>query len=153
MQFRTYGKGVSFDSTTGVLKFTNGSTSWSNYCKLIDLPYKYSDLEGHKIRVSFDYTVSGSVGSGNDGFVFVPNEYTAKTTSTRKAGISQNTTGLKTTTSASGTLSWSGILSTDLLTYSPNDHSANNYWGALLAFHANASASATISNIVYEYLE
>ena len=153
MQFKTYGTGVSFNSSTGVLSFSKGSTSWGNYCKLINMPYKYSDLENHHIKVEFDYTIAGSVGSGNSGLVFVPNEYSNNTAnSTRKAGISQNTTGLKFSDS-SGHASWSGILTTDLLTYGPENHSANNYWGAMIAFHAATTASATMYNIVYEFLQ
>ena len=152
MAFRIYGSGVSFDSATGMLSFAAGSTSWANYVKLINMPYKYSDLEGHEIRVAFDYIASGVTDDYN-GFVFAPNEYSTNTgTSARRAGISQTTTGLSTGTSTGGHMEWSGILTTDILTYNPSQHSANNYWGAMLAFHGPSSASATISNIVYEYL-
>ena len=152
MAFRIYGSGVSFDSVTGTLSFAAGSTNWSNYVKLINMPYKYSDLEGHEIRVAFDYIASG-VTDDYKGFVFAPNEYSTNTaTSARRAGISQTTTGLHTDTSTGGHMEWSGILTTDLLTYNSSQHSASNYFGAMLAFHAPSSASATISNMRYEYL-
>lgn len=151
MEFGVHGSGVSFDVTTGVLRFTR-SGSWSYYAQLINMPYKFSDLNGHKIRVAFDYIASG-VTSNYQGFVFVPNEYNGNTASnSRQAGIPQDVTGLRTGTTTSGHLEWSGVLTTDILTLNPNQHSENNYWGAFLGFHGPASASATISNIVYEYL-
>ena len=132
----------------GVISFTRGSTSWQCASYFNSLTHTFSELEGKKIRVDFDYTITGSVGS-NRGIVFAMNEWPTTSLSNmnnRKAFVS-----LPDCKEASGHFNYETILSEDTFTGGTTLHDPDNYIGAIMYLMAGSSVKGTIYNLKYEY--
>lgn len=136
--------------SNGELNFTRGSTSWANFAMYNSLTHTFAQLEGKRIRVEFDYTITGSVGS-NRGIVFAISEWPGQ--SFPNANDRKSFVSLPDAKSSSGHFSWSSVLSVSTFTGNVNLHDPSNYMGGMIYLMAGTSVKATLTNIKYEYLQ
>lgn len=145
-----YSSYVVIDNDNDSVTFRRGSTNWTYFAMFTPLSHTYGDLAGKRIRCSFDYTITGNVGS-NRGIVLAISEWPNANPSPSTANDRKSFRSLPDAKDASGHWEWEEAL--DYTTFNnQNLHSDNNYMGGMIYLMAGSSVSAVVTNLKYEYL-